>query len=488
MWKSVSLRSRIFLMLSALVIITLGGALTSIWHTYVMERFFTEVVDSELPAFQASQELEISLVMQKGYVTYYFQDGDPQWLLKLDERHRTFEAWSKKARNWAGTDEERRILNEIETHYVRYCSARDNVIDLYKRGRKGEGAKLQKDVRKEFFRIIGLSEEFRRTVMERITHAHGTNRKRAGTVNGMALVALLITVTLGVVLSYTLFSQVLQPIRQLARGAGTSKDRNNTDDDVKALGLRVRNLVEDMDRTQSKLEWSRAHLQQAEKWALVGKLAAGVAHSVRNPLTSVRMRLFSLQRGLTLAPSQKEDFEVIAEEIRHIDIIVDNFLQFSRPPRVKVQVLSPSDTVDSAVQLLRHRLASYDVSVEVKREQRLPEIEADADQLKEVLVNLILNSCEAMNQGGSIRIQEETGFSESLGPVITIKLTDEGPGVPESIQGKVFQPFFSTRPEGTGLGLSISARIVEEHGGWLDLMSEPGEGATFAITLPAREE
>ena len=153
-----------------------------------------------------------------------------------------------------------------------------------------------------------------------------------------------------------------------------------------------------------------------------------------------------------------------------------------------MQKVSPSDSVDMAVQLLRHRLESYDVKVEVNRDRRLPEIQADPDQLKEVFVNLMVNACEAMVDGGSIVIHEEESSSENLGPVAMVKVTDDGPGVPVSIQEKLFQPFFSTKEEGTGLGLSIATRIVEEHGGWIDLKSREGEGATFVITLPAREK
>ena len=106
-----------------------------------------------------------------------------------------------------------------------------------------------------------------------------------------------------------------------------------------------------MDTTRIELEQSREHLLQSEKLAQIGKLAAGVAHSIRNPLTSVKMRLFSLERTLSLSAAQKEDFDVISEEIRHIDTIVGNFLEFSRPPKLKIQKASPSEVVDMAVQL-----------------------------------------------------------------------------------------------------------------------------------------
>jgi signal transduction histidine kinase len=179
---------------------------------------------------------------------------------------------------------------------------------------------------------------------------------------------------------------------------------------------------------------------------------------------------------------------VIAEEVRHIDIIVQNFFEFARPPKLKIQSISPSEVVDMALQLLRHRLESYGVQVEVDRQHRLPTVEADPEQLKEVLINLLVNACEAMGEGGLIVIREEEGVAEPLGPVVVIRVKDNGPGIPKSVRDKVFQPFFSTKEEGTGLGLSIAYRIVEEHGGWLSLKSKEGEGATFTITLPCRED
>jgi signal transduction histidine kinase len=199
------------------------------------------------------------------------------------------------------------------------------------------------------------------------------------------------------------------------------------------------------------------------------------------------MRLFSLNRTLGLSDAQEDDFQVISEEIRHIDTIVQNFLEFSRPPKLKMQMVSPSEVVDLAIQLLQHRLSSYDVDVHVERKTRLPEILVDPEQLKEVFVNLVVNACEAMRGGGSIVIREEVDFVEPLGRVIVIRVSDDGPGIPESIQDKVFQPFFTTKEEGTGLGLSIVTRIVEEHGGQISVTSKEGEGTTFIITLPGKE-
>ena len=302
----------------------------------------------------------------------------------------------------------------------------------------------------------------------------------------MALIVLPSVVLLGLLLTYILLKQLLEPIRQLSMETGLGPGPGGKNE-VQALSRRVHDLIENVDQAQTKLERSQEHLVQSEKMAMVGKLAAGVAHSIRNPLTSVKMRLFSMGRTLDLSPTHQEDFEVIAEEIRHIDTIVANFLEFSRPPKLMMQKVSPSDVVDMALQLLRHRLESYNVEVQLKRSRPLPEVWADPDQLKEVLVNLLTNACEAMKGGGSIVIQEGETFLQSIGQVVTIQVSDNGPGIPESVQDKIFQPFFTTKEEGTGLGLSIATRILGEHGGWLDLDSQEGRGTTFTINLPYRK-
>jgi signal transduction histidine kinase len=137
-----------------------------------------------------------------------------------------------------------------------------------------------------------------------------------------------------------------------------------------------------------------------------------------------------------------------------------------------------------AIQLLEHRVKSYNVSIKVICRQTLPSIEADPEQLKEVFVNLIMNACEAMEKGGSVVIHEEEAVTESSNRVVVIRVSDNGPGIPESVQKKIFQPFFTTKEEGTGLGLSIVSRIIEEHRGRVYAESKEGEGATFVVMLP----
>ena len=486
-WRYLSLRAWIYLILTALVFVTLTGALVTVWYTYRAEGLFTQVMGRNMAAFHAALELETALVNQKGYVSYYFMDGNPDWLKRLGEDRQVFRQRLEEVQNLAETEQEKEVISRIESQYFQYTTGKDQVIAHYRAGQREAGARLHTEVRNSFFNTLELCEEYKNLHRQRIQQATEKSHAEAGKLRMIAGAAILIAFSLAVLLVFVLVRQILGPVRRMALEADREGASIRSRDEVKALGRSVRGLIQNIDQTQGELEKSREHLLQAEKMALVGKLAAGVAHSVRNPLTSVKMRLFSLGRTLDLSTTQKEDFGVISEEIGHIDTIVQNFLEFSRPPKLKMQKVSPSEVVDMVLQLLEHRLKSYDVEIDLQRRQALPQIQVDPEQLKEVLVNLIINACEAMDGGGRIVIHEEETSVQPLGRVVVIRLTDNGPGISESIKEKVFEPFFTTKEEGSGLGLSIASRIVEEHGGRLDLTSNEGEETTFTITLPVTE-
>jgi signal transduction histidine kinase len=470
-----------------LILTALVGGLVTIWHTGATDALLTSLIDKNMASFQAAEGLEIALLKQKGYLTYFFLDGDPEWLDQLQQDNRSFVGWLNKAHISATTPAMNNILNKIDTKYRDYVLQREEVIKLYKAGRREEGAKLHWEVRRQYLEIFDLCDNYKLISQGVISQVKKDSRAQANFIKTLALVVMPSVLLLGLLLAYILVKQLLAPIRQLSLETGVRAGSPGQGDEVQALSRRVHDLIDNVDLAQSKLERSQEHLLQSEKMAMVGKLAAGVAHSIRNPLTSVKMRLFSLGRTLDFTPTQHEDFEVISEEIRHIDTIVANFLEYSRPPKLVMQKISPSDVVDMALQLLRHRLEAYNVEVKLKRSRPLPEVWADPDQLKEVLVNLLTNACEAMVGGGSIIIQEGETFLQSVGQVVTIQVSDNGPGIPESIQDKILQPFFSTKEEGTGLGLSIATRILGEHGGWLTLESREGQGTTFTINLPYRK-
>jgi signal transduction histidine kinase len=380
------------------------------------------------------------------------------------------------------------VIAQIADEYDQYVISRDKVIALYRSGKSDAGALLHQEVRDRFFTILSLCETFKTVNVRAINAARLESRDEAVKLRSIAVVAILANFVLAVILATIVVKEILGPIRRLIQAVTHEDVVTKKENVIKVLSHRVYDLLENIDTTQLELEKSRENLLQAKKLAVVGKLAAGMAHSIRNPFTSVKMRLFSLERSLALSEAQQEDFDVITEEIRHIDTIVQNFLEFSRPPKLTMQRISPSAVVDTVVQLLSHRLKSYDVTLVMRRDNPLPPVDADPDQLKEVLVNLVINACEAMQKGGAITIEERVAAKPSGKREAVIRVSDSGPGIPAVLHDKVFEPFFTTKEEGTGLGLSIAKRIIHEHEGWLEIAKAEGGGATLIVTLPIKEE
>ncbi|BBO66599.1 hypothetical protein DSCA_05290 [Desulfosarcina alkanivorans] len=484
MWARISLKNRGYLLLAAIFLVTLSGATVMVWYSYSIEGVLTTITDENLVAFQSAESLEIALVNQKGFVSYYFQDGNPDWLVQLEDYRRVFREQLVRARALTKSPAQVQAIARIAAQYDDYIREKDKVIEYYKTGQVKFGTKLHQDVRNRFFAILQSCEEYKREHTHSIMTAKQEALDEAARLRDIAMAIIVTHVLLVILLAYLLVYQILNPLRALLLETGGSNPVEISGDVVQTLSQSVRGLIEDVGQTQVELEKSRENLLHSEKMAMVGKLAAGMAHSVRNPFTSVKMRLFSLNRSLKLSGTQKEDFDVISEEIDHIDTIVQNFLEFSRPPRLKMQAVSPSTVVDTAVKLLCYRLQSYNVKATIHRNSELPAINADPDQFKEVLVNLVVNACEAMTGGGAIDIHERVLGSPPNRQLAEISITDDGPGIPPAAVKKVFDPFYTTKEEGTGLGLSIVARIIREHGGHVDLTSVEGRGTTFSIVLP----
>jgi signal transduction histidine kinase len=451
-----------------------------------MEEMLISITEKYLQTFQMAEALETALINQKGFVSYFFLDSDPEWLRQLGEYRQIFKEKLIAARHSADTDIQMEIIDRIDHDYSVYVTAKDRVIAHYRDGDKESGIKLHKEVRHFFFTILDLCEQYKEMQVDRIHKVAGSGHAQAGELRFVTVSVLILVGSMAGVLIFFFIHQILEPLRRLAGEASRKGNAAASANEIKSLSHSVHDLIEDIDHTHNELQKSRETLLQAEKMALVGKLAAGMAHSIRNPFTSVKMRMFSLGRTLKLTETQKDDLDVISQEIRHIDTIVQNFLEFSRPPKLKMQQVSPSVIVDMVIQLLEHRLISYEVSVEVIRKRSLPPISADPEQLKEVLVNLVVNACEAMKRGGKIVISEDEIIERPVGKMVEIRVSDNGPGIPGHLVDKVLQPFFTTKEEGTGLGLSIAARIIEEHGGRLNPASSEGIGTTFTILLPVR--
>ncbi|WP_423059601.1 ATP-binding protein [Bacillus safensis] len=226
------------------------------------------------------------------------------------------------------------------------------------------------------------------------------------------------------------------------------------------------------------LEKSNQQLQmQAQKLAVAGQIAAGIAHEVRNPLTSVNG---FLQLMKTQYPERTDYFDIIFSEIKRIDFVLSELLVLAKPQSVQFQEVQLHALLEQVITLLKTNavLSNIDLKQPFKK-QDAGAILADANQMKQLFINLIKNAIEAMPEGGSIYISTEKVMNEWK-----ITIQDEGKGMSEEDIQKIYDPFFSTKTEGTGLGLTICAAILKDHHGRMDVVSELGEGTAFHIYLP----
>jgi two-component system NtrC family sensor kinase len=237
------------------------------------------------------------------------------------------------------------------------------------------------------------------------------------------------------------------------------------------------------------LKQKQEQLVQSEKMAALGQLSAGIAHEIRNPLTSIKIFIQSLEKELTLDRNQEEDFRIVRREIDRINENITRFLNFARPEEPQFQAIHLSTLVKDTTNLLGAKLKSSDISLDLSFPGTPPPVEGDPKQLAQVLLNLLLNSIEAMPQGGMLTIRSSVAVQpESRQPFLQLIIRDTGHGIPEKDRPYLFDPFFTTQPGGTGLGLSIAYTLVQKHTGRIDVESGTGEGAAFILSLPIHQE
>ena len=227
---------------------------------------------------------------------------------------------------------------------------------------------------------------------------------------------------------------------------------------------------------------TRQEMGRSEQLASVGRLAAGVAHEINNPLTGVLAFADMLREKENMDEQDQQDLELIIRETKRVREIVRGLLDFARETPFVQKPVDINELIRQTLRLLGKREAFQNIYLVEDLSDHLPLVSADQNQLQQVLLNLTLNACEAMADGGTLMV----GTSTDLGRVV-FKVTDTGCGISPREIAKIFDPFYTTKPvgKGTGLGLSVSYGILQQHGGTLEVESELGMGSTFIVTLPA---
>jgi two-component system NtrC family sensor kinase len=252
------------------------------------------------------------------------------------------------------------------------------------------------------------------------------------------------------------------------------------------LENRITSTREELEKVSDELKKSKEVLARSEKLVALGQVSAGVAHEIRTPLTSIKLFIQSLE---TMFPSDDEvleDFSIIKGEMERMEDIIDRFLSFARPAEPKFESVNMNQILSDAIYLARTRLERGKIVIETEYDDNLPLIAGDRQQLKQVFLNMLLNSIEAMPDGGKITLATNLiGVSSRDTKLLKITITDTGCGIDAASRRYIFDPFFTTKDSGTGMGLAIAFTVIGQHGGLIEVESESSKGSTFTVYLPS---
>jgi C4-dicarboxylate-specific signal transduction histidine kinase len=436
-----------------------------------------------------------AFLYQKGFVAEYLLTGNRAWLAELETSRPAFETWLAHAHARVGSAASGRLLDEIQGEYAAYDRARKDAIALHDGGHGDEAKAVLMGNHVRAQRLRDLFEQFGRMARadagRTLADEESAVRRLARVLVGTSVAGALVSLLAG----FLWARRITKPIYELEVQVESAAERTRIQvapgrAGLEALGDQVSALVEKLEETDLALGEHRRRLIQSEKLSAVGELAAKLAHEVLNPLAGMKAAVQLLARQGEAAQSSDvaETAAAVNREITRVEGLVRRLVNFSRPLAPRVEVATVDALVGSALDAARPALARHAATVERREAPELPPLEVDPLLVTQALTNLITNAAEAVGPAGGGRITVSAERAVVLGrDEIAIRVTDNGPGIPNDRLGELFKPFFTTKPDGHGLGLAVSQNILLEHGGRIVARNRPpaeGGGAVFELQLP----
>ncbi len=257
-------------------------------------------------------------------------------------------------------------------------------------------------------------------------------------------------------------------------------------DEVGELARSFNGMTAQLLRAREQTEEANRKLVQHEKLASIGRMAATIAHEIRNPLTSVKLNIQKIAEEEAFAETVRAHLDLSLEGIDQIERFIKELLNFTRVQELSLERWQIDQIVDESLKVVRDVLAQKKIVVEKACTDGLPAVLADADKMRQVFLNVLRNAHEALGPGGKIGVSCDA-VAEGGRTMVRVRITDNGPGIPEKDRPNIFEPFFTTKPSGFGLGLANARKIVEQHNGTIAIGKKRGRGSAFVILIPAEE-
>lgn len=293
---------------------------------------------------------------------------------------------------------------------------------------------------------------------------------------------------LSVLFAYVSIRALTRPLNELLT-ATRRLEGGDLDYRIEGLTDEFGELSVSFNKMAGSLKEQMLQMQRTEQMAVVGKLAAGLGHEVKNPLAGIKAAANLLSEELVLKEEDKGMFSQIVDEVGRLESLMKGFLSFAKPPAPQLENVGINSLIETTADfyLQTHRSPSGDgsgIRIAMELDKGIPATQADPMQLQQVFLNLFLNAVDAMGVMGTLSVET---LYDAPADSVRIEVRDTGKGIAPEVMDKIFQPFFTTKSKGTGLGLAICRQLIEQHGGSIDVENVPGGGALFRIVLPRRK-
>lgn len=467
-------------------------ALAAAWYVRDSQRTLSTVIASNVASVQAAQELEISF--REIHVQF------DRYLITLDRKHlesvpvlerRTAEAL-REAVQAAGSPQEQALMRRVSEGYEHFFREYDRL--KHEPPPQGVYAKVLELIDTVLMReILEPTREYLRLNEGALNHTAEANQQLSKRLT-LGVIGLGICGSAGGLLAGWVIATSLR--RSLLKTDEVLRDTAALLDAAAQVPLAsmpgermpdgtLQRITDAAAAVLQRLKQTERDALRAEQLAWVGQMAAGIAHEVRNPLTSIKLLVQAATDPRRSAGFRPRDLQVLEGEILRLEQIISTFLDFARPPRPDKKSVVVGELLRDCLAGVRARAELQNVEVRLDIVRPVPPVDADSGQIRQVIYNLMFNALDVLPQGGTIRVT----VSAEAGPgdgrqMVVIAVEDTGPGLPSTLIDRIFEPFVSTKDAGLGLGLSISRRIVETHGGSIAARNVPTGGAVFIVRLP----
>jgi signal transduction histidine kinase len=477
---------RLFLPTVVPSVILFLGCLFGAWYLSSLHLDISQVLNENIQSTQAADRLEKTSSELIRLLTTP-PSKNPARTTQIIVRNQGARELLGEVENLANLDREKELVPRIARGLDQYLHNWDERQHIPEERQAEYDATLAENLRQEvYFPCI----ELRTFNTDAIEAADRRNRTIVQRLRWLLYAVALGAPLSGLILGYLMARSLHHSIYQLSVRIRDAAGRLNRElasvtlderNDLHALNGQMQRVLVDIERVVEQLQQREREVLRAEQLAAVGQVAAGIAHELRNPLTSVKMLVQTGLEGQTPHGLPGEDLKIIEGEVRRMEQCIQTFLDLARPPRSERRRTDLAETLRRSLLLVEGRARRQRVTIHCAAGSEPLWLEIDPEQIHQVIVNLLLNALDALPRGGSITLM---AARSSTGKAVEVRVQDNGPGIAARIKERLFEPFVSSKETGLGLGLSICKRLIEAHGGTIRGENLHGGGALFTFTLP----